>query len=125
MLYLQKNKIIHRDLKLDNCFLDKDLSVKIGDFGLAARMVSNKVRRTNCGTPNYMAPEIWSKHGYSYEVDIWSLGILTYLLLYGHYPFEDEKSISTKISTKTYLINPTLSDITKNFIGRMLQMNPH
>ena len=50
---------------------------------------------------------------------------MTFLLLYGKYPFEDEKSISTKINTKTYLINPTLSDITKNFIGKMLQINPH
>lgn len=57
---------------------------------------------------------------------MWSLGVSAYLLLYGHYPFEnsDSKSISNKISAKTYLINPYLSDISKSFVSRMLQVKP-
>lgn len=53
--YLHKNKIVHRDLKLENFFLGDNLDIKIGDFGLAAE-VSHKPRKTICGTPYYIAP---------------------------------------------------------------------
>ena len=57
--YMHSRKIMHRDLKLGNCFLDNKMQVKIGDFGLAVEMLSNEELRTSiCGTPNYMAPEI-------------------------------------------------------------------
>ena len=85
--------------------------MKIGDFGLAAKIEGKKKRTTNCGTPNYTAPEVSKENGYSFEVDVWSLGIVTYLLLYGHYPFDcdNKKSTTAKINSKTYLINPALS----------------
>lgn len=81
--YMHAKGIIHRDLKMGNIFLDKDMNVKIGDFGLAALLMSNKdmaaCRRTTlCGTPNYIAPEILAKNngGHDHAVDIWSLGII-------------------------------------------------
>lgn len=81
--YMHDKGIIHRDLKMGNIFLDSDMNVKIGDFGLAALLMSGKdwtnVRRTTlCGTPNYIAPEILSKdkQGHDHAVDIWSLGII-------------------------------------------------
>lgn len=81
--YMHAKGIIHRDLKMGNIFLDKDMNVKIGDFGLAALLMSGKdwnaCRRTTlCGTPNYIAPEILSKdkQGHDHAVDIWSLGII-------------------------------------------------
>lgn len=81
--YMHARGIIHRDLKMGNIFLDKDMNVKIGDFGLAALLMSNKdmaaCRRTTlCGTPNYIAPEILSKNngGHDHAVDIWSMGII-------------------------------------------------
>ena len=80
-------KFVHRDLKLDNFFLSDNLEVKIGDFGLAGDMHNRKTRNTICGTPNYIAPEIHLNKGYSYEVDIWSMGIVAYLLFCGYYPF--------------------------------------
>lgn len=123
--YLHKLKILHRDLKLDNFFLGDNLEVKLGDFGLAA--VVNQPRRTICGTPNYIAPEVLdSRSGYSYEVDVWSMGVATYLMLYGRYPFEanDPKSAAARINSKTYLINPLVSDCAKSFISRMLQIRP-
>jgi serine/threonine protein kinase len=81
--YMHAKGIIHRDLKMGNIFLDSEMNVKIGDFGLAALFMSDKdwsaCRRTTlCGTPNYIAPEILSKEkqGHDQAVDIWSLGII-------------------------------------------------
>ncbi|XP_037300750.1 serine/threonine-protein kinase polo isoform X2 [Manduca sexta] len=87
--YLHSRRIIHRDLKLGNLFLDDDLRVKIGDFGLAAKIeFEGERKQTLCGTPNYIAPEILTKKGHSFEVDIWSLGCIMYTLLVGKPPFE-------------------------------------
>lgn len=81
--YMHGKGIIHRDLKMGNIFLDKNMNAKIGDFGLAALLVTGKdmqtIRRTTlCGTPNYIAPEILEKgkKGHDHMVDIWSLGII-------------------------------------------------
>ena len=64
--------------------------MKVGDFGLAYKLaIDGERRRTICGTPNYIAPEILeSKNGHSYEVDIWSMGVILYILLIGKPPFE-------------------------------------
>ncbi len=90
MKYLHKNKVIHRDLKLGNLFLNDKLEIKLGDFGLAAKLeFENEKRHTVCGTPNYLAPEILSnKEGHSFEVDIWSLGVVLFALVVGKPPFE-------------------------------------
>jgi len=84
--YMHAKGIIHRDLKMGNIFLDINMNVKIGDFGLAALSMSDKdmknCRRTTlCGTPNYIAPEILSKDngGHDHLVDLWSLGIIMYV----------------------------------------------
>jgi serine/threonine protein kinase len=83
--YMHSKGIIHRDLKMGNIFLDRNMNVKIGDFGLAALLITGKdmqaIRRTTlCGTPNYIAPEILEKgkKGHDHMVDIWSLGIIMY-----------------------------------------------
>ena len=107
--YLHNHHVIHRDLKLGNLFLSRDLEVKIGDFGLATVVNHEGERKrcgpapegalrrgpvlmwapadaaasalcpssTMCGTPNYIAPEVLDgRDGHSYEVDIWSLGVI-------------------------------------------------
>ena len=88
--YLHNRCIIHRDLKLGNIFLDDNLEVKVGDFGLATELNEpNERKKTMCGTPNYIAPEILESDGkraYSYEVDIWAIGVITYTLLIGKAP---------------------------------------
>ena len=79
--YLHKRNVAHRDLKMGNMFLDHNMDVKVGDFGLAAIILSEKDekrRKTLCGTPNYIAPEVLdkSKGGHTQKVDIWSIGVI-------------------------------------------------
>ena len=82
---IHQNKIVHRDLKLENIFVKKTekqgLICKIGDFGLARFLDMNA--NSNCGTQNYMAPEILRSIPYGQEVDIWSLGVLLFYMLFG------------------------------------------
>ena len=70
--YLHSHRVIHRDLKLGNLFLNDKMEVKIGDFGLATKLeFDGERKRTICGTPNYIAPEVLEgKQGHYYEVDI-------------------------------------------------------
>ncbi|CAK7223231.1 Cell cycle serine/threonine-protein kinase cdc5/MSD2 [Sporothrix curviconia] len=93
--YMHNKGIIHRDLKMGNIFLDKNMNAKIGDFGLAALLVTGRdmqtIRRTTlCGTPNYIAPEILEKgkKGHDHMVDIWSLGIIMFAMLTSKPPFQ-------------------------------------
>lgn len=91
--FLHKNKVIHRDLKLGNLFLDEGLKLRVGDFGLATKVIyEGERKRTVCGTPNYIAPEILdSKTGHSYEVDFWAIGVILYTLVCGRPPFESSE----------------------------------
>ena len=88
--HLHAGSIIHRDLKLGNLFLGDALELKVGDFGLATRLEHvDERKRTICGTPNYIAPEILdNSNGHSFEVDVWAIGVIMYTLLYGAPPFE-------------------------------------
>ncbi|KHN98489.1 cell cycle serine/threonine-protein kinase CDC5/MSD2 [Metarhizium album ARSEF 1941] len=93
--YMHAKGIIHRDLKMGNIFLDSHMNAKIGDFGLAALVVTGRdmqtIRRTTlCGTPNYIAPEILEKgkKGHDHMVDIWSLGIIMFAMLTSKPPFQ-------------------------------------
>ncbi|XP_053998386.1 serine/threonine-protein kinase polo [Hylaeus anthracinus] len=125
--YLHQNKIIHRDLKLGNLFLNDELQVKIGDFGLATRLEHDGERKkTVCGTPNYIAPEILTKSGHSYEVDIWSIGCIMYTLLVGTPPFETSSLRETyaRIKQVQYNIPVHINTIAVNMITNMLQGNP-
>ncbi len=80
--YCHQLGIIHRDLKPENILYqtEEDTSIiKITDFGLA-RFVQNELATTACGTPNYVAPEIIEGHGYGKEVDVWSIGVIIYIM---------------------------------------------
>uniref|UniRef100_A0A1Q3EWP4 polo kinase n=1 Tax=Culex tarsalis TaxID=7177 RepID=A0A1Q3EWP4_CULTA len=125
--YLHDKHIIHRDLKLGNLFLNDELHVKIGDFGLATKIeYEGERKKTLCGTPNYIAPEILNKKGHSYEVDIWSIGCVMYTLLVGQPPFETKslKDTYTKIRKCDYRIPTTLRSTAAEMICSMLQSDP-
>ena len=89
--YTHRHKIVHRDLKPENLLLDQDLNVKIADFGLSNLLEDGKFLKTSCGSPNYAAPEVIAGRVYAGpEVDIWSCGVILYVLLCGRLPFDDE-----------------------------------
>ena len=130
LVYLHAHKVIHRDLKLGNFFMSDKMEIKIGDFGLATKLeFEGEKKRTICGTPNYIAPEVLDgKMGHSYEVDIWSLGVVAYTLLIGKPPFEtsDVKTTYRRIRMNAYSFpeNITISEASKNLITRILVTEP-
>ncbi|KAI0641308.1 Pkinase-domain-containing protein [Trametes meyenii] len=105
--YMHTHQVIHRDLKLGNIFLDRNMNVKVGDFGLAALIESpGERKKTICGTPNYIAPEVLfdTANGHSFEVDTWSIGVILYTLVVGRPPFQtkDVKAIYKRIRDNEY-----------------------
>jgi len=125
--YLHDNKIIHRDLKLGNIFLNDNMEIKLGDFGLATKVdYDGERKRTLCGTPNYIAPEVLTKKGHSYEVDIWSIGCIMYTLLVGKPPFETQtlKDTYNRIRKNEYHIPSRVGPLANSLIVRLLQDDP-
>jgi polo-like kinase 1 len=131
LVYLRKERVIHRDLKLGNLFLGSNMELKIGDFGLAAKLEYEDEKKTTiCGTPNYIAPEILDNHhkGHSFQVDVWSLGVVMFTMLVGKPPFEDVdvKSTYQRIRDNAYVFPETLfiSSSAKNLIQSILRHDP-
>lgn len=127
--YMHSHLVIHRDLKAANIMLDSNLSVKIGDFGLAAEMkFLGERKRTCCGTLNYMAPELILKdcNGYGFEVDIWSLGVLLYTMLVGQLPFRmsTTEQTSMRILQGDLVFPPHVSESAQDLIRGMLHSCP-
>jgi polo-like kinase 1 len=128
--YLHSHRVIHRDLKLGNLFLNDRMEVKIGDFGLATKLeFDGERKRTICGTPNYIAPEVLEgKQGHSYEVDVWSLGVIIYTLIIGKPPFEtsDVKTTYKRIRMNAYSFpdNVPITDAARDLITKILNNDP-
>ncbi|KAJ6653910.1 hypothetical protein lerEdw1_007668 [Lerista edwardsae] len=125
--YLHSNQVIHRDLKLGNLFLNDDMEVKIGDFGLATKVeFAGERKKTLCGTPNYIAPEVLGKKGHSFEVDVWSIGCIMYTLLVGKPPFETSclKETYSRIKNNEYTIPPHINPVAAALIQQMLRPDP-
>ena len=128
--YLHSHRIIHRDLKLGNLFLTDKMELKVGDFGLATKLdFEGERKRTVCGTPNYIAPEILDgKTGHSYEVDIWSFGVILYTLIVGKPPFETNNVKETykriKMNNYSFPERAIISDSAKSLITEILVLDP-
>ena len=129
--YLHNHRVIHRDLKLGNLFISEKMEIKVGDFGLATKLeFDGERKRTVCGTPNYIAPEILEgKTGHSYEVDVWSLGVIMYTLIIGKPPFETNNVKETykriKMGNYSFPENAVISDPAKDLIQSILVLDPY
>lgn len=134
--YLHSNGIVHRDLKPENLLFRspaEDSELLLADFGLS-RIIDEEqmhVLTTTCGTPGYMAPEIFDKTGHGKPVDVWALGVITYFLLCGYTPFDRDTSVEEMkaIMAGDYSFEPEeywedISEKAKDFISRCLTVNP-
>ena len=124
--YCHRHKIVHRDLKPENLLLDERLNVKIADFGLSNIMTDGNFLKTSCGSPNYAAPEVISGKLYAGpEVDVWSCGVILYVMLCGGLPFDDEyiPALFRKIAQGNYTIPSHVSPGAASLIKRMLVVN--
>ncbi|KAI0354686.1 CAMK/CAMKL/AMPK protein kinase [Trametes cingulata] len=125
--YSHHLKIVHRDLKPENVLLDDDLNVKIADFGLSNEIKDGDFLKTSCGSPNYAAPEVIRGGLYTGpEIDVWSCGVILYVMLCGRLPFEDDdvQTLFTKISQGVYHLPTYLSAEAKGLINGMLAVDP-
>ena len=125
--------IVHRDLKPENLLYESrapDALLKIADFGLAKLLKEKCTTQTSCGTPEYVAPEILEEKVYDKAVDIWSLGVITYILLCGFPPFYDENISALYASIKSGSFNypspywDCVSEQARELVSKMLVVDP-
>mmetsp|Transcript_54621 Transcript_54621/g.130336 ORF Transcript_54621/g.130336 Transcript_54621/m.130336 type:complete len:466 (+) Transcript_54621:66-1463(+) len=91
--HIHRNKVCHRDIKPDNFLVNKRSIVKLGDFGLAVECPDDQLLKGIAGTAPFMAPEMLKHQGYNGKADVWAVGVLIYVLMYGQFPyFSQEKS---------------------------------
>ncbi|KAL9267265.1 CBL-interacting serine/threonine-protein kinase 11-like protein [Drosera capensis] len=128
--YCHSRGIFHRDLKPENLLLDENWNLKVSDFGLSA--VRDQIRgdgmlHTMCGTPAYVAPEILSKKGYDgAKADIWSCGVVLFVLSAGFLPFHAENlmSLYRKIHGGQFRCPKSMSPDLKHLLSRLMDTNP-
>lgn len=125
--YCHRHKIVHRDLKPENLLLDKNMNVKIADFGLSNIMTDGNFLKTSCGSPNYAAPEVIGGKLYAGpEVDVWSCGVILYVFLVGRLPFDDEfiPALFKKIQAGNFHVPSQTPAGAVNLIKKCLQVHP-
>ncbi|KAJ4825423.1 CBL-interacting serine/threonine-protein kinase 9, partial [Turnera subulata] len=128
--YCHSRGVYHRDLKPENLLLDSNGFLKVSDFGLSAlsqQLRGDGLLHTACGTPNYVAPEVLKDKGYDGTAsDIWSCGVILFVLMAGFLPFDEENlnSLYTKIFKAEFTFPSWFSSGAKNLIKRILDPNP-
>ncbi|KAK5939647.1 Calcium/calmodulin-dependent protein kinase type I [Knufia obscura] len=134
--YLHDHGIVHRDLKPENLLFrtpEDNADLLIADFGLSRIMDEEQfhVLTTTCGTPGYMAPEIFKKTGHGKPVDIWAIGVITYFLLCGYTPFDRDSNLEEMqaILQADYSFTPieywrNVSTTARDFIKQCLIIDP-
>ena len=125
--YIHKKNIIHRDIKLDNILIDTTNTVKICDFGVSRKIERGEKIYERCGTPAYIAPEIYKKIGYTgFQSDVWSAGITLYYILSGNLPFKGNNihELENAILYGEYKKIKDISFEANDIIDRMLRLDP-
>ncbi len=127
--FLHSNKIIHRDIKLENFLLKNNSIIKLIDFGCCALLTDEEPKRlSTCGTHLYMSPELINSQPYDYCVDIWALGVLFLELLHGYSPFgkrdDDYNIIYSNILLNKIKSNVELTNNCLDLLRKMLESDP-
>ena len=119
-------KIIHRDIKPENLLLDENYRVLLSDFGWSNFLDENESRKTFCGTPEYLSPEMAKKSGHNEMVDIWALGVLLFEFLAGYAPFSGScpKELYTNIKKLKVNWPVDFPPLAKNLVSKILKLNP-
>jgi calcium/calmodulin-dependent protein kinase I len=133
MAYCHSHKVAHRDLKPENLLLlssDNDSNIKIADFGFAKKCPKPQCLKTQCGTPGYVAPEILEGIPYDTQADMWSLGVIVYILLGGYPPFieQNQRELFRKIRKGQFEFHDEywgqVSKEAKHLISSLLTVHP-
>ncbi|KAI9193352.1 serine/threonine-protein kinase MARK1-like protein [Polychytrium aggregatum] len=125
--YCHNLHVIHRDLKAENLLLDENMNVKIADFGFSNQFSPGQRLNTWCGSPPYAAPELFQGKEYSGpEVDIWSLGVVLYVLVCGSLPFDGSTlaKLRARVLAGKYKVPFYMSTDCERLIKRMLVLEP-
>lgn len=123
--YLQTTmKVVHRDIKAENIIFDTHYNIRLIDFGLAVQ--DQSIMKTQCGSPSYASPEMIMGKPYAISSDIWSCGVVLYVMVVGHLPFEDTNMarLAQKIIYKEVEFPSNLSDQVVDLLKRMLAKVP-
>ena len=136
LAYCHRFKICHRDLKPENILIDQMGNLKIADFGMAALQPAGVILKTSCGSPHYASPEIAAGRPYhGHLADIWSCGIILYVMLAKRLPFgaergpgmtEDEYTrwVLDEVKHADIVFEHSMSDLAVDFLDRVLQREP-
>ncbi|XP_049410929.1 CBL-interacting serine/threonine-protein kinase 11-like [Solanum stenotomum] len=128
--YCHSRGVYHRDLKPENLLIDENGDLKVSDFGLSAlteQVQQDGLLHTLCGTPSYVAPDVLTKKGYDgAKADIWTCGIILFVLNAGYLPFHDSNLMGMyhKIINGEYKCPKWMSSELKRFLRRLLDTNP-
>lgn len=125
--YCHNRGIVHRDLKAENLLLDSNMNIKIADFGFSNMYKLGELLATWCGSPPYAAPEVFEGKKYTGpEIDIWSLGVVLYVLVCGALPFDGStlQSLRDRVLSGRFRIPFFMSSECEHLIRKMLVLEP-
>ena len=125
--YLHSKNVIHRDLKPENILLDNENNIKISDFGFSAELNENNTISGSCGSANYAAPEVFTHNSFlGTPIDIWSSGIILFVMLAGYLPFQDDniKNLVNKMRNAQLTFPQSFPKGAINFLQHILVPDP-